>query len=176
MKEKNMEQKNVTQKKQMIPPGVLGTLLLILSFGISAYAAVRSAKTEGIAAPLAVVVGVYAVVLILRVLFIKLSARILGIASSWGRAMFLVGANAALLSVLTLLMGALGLVSSLATLIVFALSIVCAFIFARKTLGASFAEALSLYALSVAMAITALVVLLVVFHFSFKMLPFAGLR
>lgn len=150
------------------PHWLVGIACILASVGLSSASAITSTSiTPGSSTGFAI--GMYAFALLLRVLFLKLSGRILTLGkNTWGSALATVGINSMILLGLTFLAQALGLHGVLVIAGVLTASTLVAFFVAMKTYRVTFLEALSLYVLTFALFAVAFLVLTFVFHASLE--------
>jgi len=166
MKEQNLEANDVVVQSKVwgMPRFVLGSILLLVSLGLSA---IGQAYSGGVATArsIGIVLALYGVMLALRFGFLWLSGKMLKVASvTWYSTLLVVGANASVMMLLTTGAWLLGLNTLLATVLLFLVTIVLAFFIGCRVYRVPFLEMLALYALSFAL----LVIVIVTFAILFK--------
>ena len=145
---------------------VIGIVLVILAVVVSS---VGTAQVVSFRSALLAASGVYICALIVRVLFLKLSAKILSIKNAtWGKSVLVVGANAAFLVILTMIGTLAGASGRYATAGLFLVTAFFAFFLASRVLRTSFLETLALYVLSFAFLLITFAAVVLIFHPSFN--------
>ena len=143
-----------------------GIISFIFASGLTLFETVRAARGWNTRSVL-LMTGIFVLTMLLRVLFLKLSARILGTKNvTWSGALAVVGAN----GVFTTLFAFIAALFSTGNLyisgVLLLAGVIFAFFSARKVFRTSLIETLALYALSFAIMLVIFAGVIFIFHVS----------